>query len=136
MPRFPSDAWMDEFCARLASQDGAADVAAALDGVYRFVIDPAGPLEERRVFDVEIRPEGDGLVARRTDDGDDDPRLTLTADYTRWQQLITGRLDIGMAIMLRRLRVQGDLQRLVRDVSSATPLMDALRDVETQWWGG
>ena len=133
MPVFPSYEWMDEFCERLASHEEAGDVAAALDGVYRFVIDPGGPLEEQHVFDVAIRPGGDGAEVAVLDDGSATPRLTMTTDYRRWQQLVRGELDIGMAVMLRRLRVSGDLTSLMSNVSSARPLVDALHEVDTTW---
>lgn len=134
MPRFPSEEWMDAFCRTLAADPRAGDVADALDGVYRFVIEPAGPLAERHLYDVEIRPSVDGgapSVHRLTWDGE--PRLTMTADYTRWRQLINGELDVGIAVMLRRLRVSGDLSSLMGRVSSAQPLLDAIGAVETDW---
>jgi hypothetical protein len=132
MPRFPSAEWMDEFCERLEAQEGIGGVAEALDGVYRFVIEPSGPVPDRHVYDVEIRPQ-DGAAAASRLAVDPEPRLTLTASYDRWRQLISGRLDIGMAIMLRRLKVSGDLRALTRDVSSAKPLMNALTSVDTEW---
>ena len=133
MPVFPSYEWMDEFCERLESHDEAGEVAEALDGVYRFVVDPAGPLEEQHVYDVAIRPSSDGAEVAVTDDGATKPRLTMTTDYRRWQQLVRGELDIGMAVMLRRLKVSGDLTSLMSNVSSARPLVDALHEVDTTW---
>lgn len=132
MPVFPSEEWMAEFCRRLEDHPDAADIAAALDGVYRFVVDPAGPLEERHVYDVAIRPSAGGAGVEIVDDGTD-ARLTMTTDYRRWQQLVRGELDVGMALMLRRLKVSGDLSQLIGNVSSARPLMDSLSAVETVW---
>jgi putative sterol carrier protein len=63
----------------------------------------------------------------------DNARLTLTADYRRWQQLVRGELDVAMAVMLRRLRVSGDLTSLMGNVSNAQPLVDSLHEVETTW---
>ena len=132
MPVFPSDEWMADFCERLEEHPDAGEIAAALDGVYRFVIEPAGPLTERHTYDIAIRAAGDGADVSMID-GDEKPRLTLTTDYRRWQQLIRGELDVGMAVMLRRIRVSGDLTRLIGSVSSANPLVDSLHDVETVW---
>lgn len=132
MPVFPSSEWMDAFCAHLESHPQAAEVAEGLDGVYRFVIDPAGPLDQRHTYDVAITPTGDGadvaVVAAQ-----DKPRLTLTTDYRRWQQLVRGELDVGMAVMLRRLKVSGDLSSLMGNVSTAKPLVESLHAVETVW---
>lgn len=133
MPMFPSAEWMDEFCDELLAHPNADELAAVLDGVYRFVVEPAGPVAERRTYDVEIRPGSGAPSARRLDEPAASPRLTMTARYDRWRQLITGKLDVGMAVMMRRLRVNGDLQRLIRDMGSSKPLMDALGAVNTQW---
>lgn len=134
MPVFPSYEWMAEFCERLESHDDSNHVASALDGVYRFVVEPAGPLDERHVYDVSIRPTGKGSAVTVLDgDEGDKPRLTMTTDYRRWQQLVRGELDVGMAVMLRRLKISGDLSSLMSNASAAGPLMDTLHEVETTW---
>lgn len=134
MPVFPSDEWMAEFCERLEAHEESNDVAHALDGLYRFVVDPGGPLDEQHVYDIVIRPDGKGAEVYLADgDHDEKPRLTMTTDYRRWQQLVRGELDVGMAVMLRRLKVSGDLTSLMGNVSSARPLMDALHEVDTTW---
>lgn len=132
MPVFPSEEWMAEFCQRLADHPDAGDIATALDGTYKFVVDPAGPLDQRHEYEVEVRPDG-GAAAVGVVDSGANPRLTLTTDYRRWQQLIRGELDVGMALMLRRLKVSGDLTRLIGNVNSAGPLLDALSAVDTVW---
>lgn len=132
MPVFPSSEWMDEFCARLASHPQAGDVAAGLQGVYRFVVDPGGPLEQRHSYDVSITASNGGADVAVLD-GPGQPRLTLTTDYRRWQQLVRGELDVGMAVMLRRLKVSGDLSSLMGNVGTARPLVESLHAVETVW---
>lgn len=135
MPVFPSRAWMDEFCAQLRSHARAGEVATALDGVYRFVVEPAGAVGDVHTYDVEIRPDRDAGASAQVVASAGSPRLTLRADARRWQQLITGQLDLGVAVMLRRLRVTGDLASLRRELDNTKPLMDALRSVDTQWPG-
>jgi hypothetical protein len=134
MPTFPSPEWMDEFCTHLVAQPRADEVAEVLNGIYRFVVEPAGPVTASERYDVEIRPAENGTAPRaQLLAAGGDPRLTMTARYDRWKQLITGKLDVGMAVMMRRVRIQGDLQRLIREMGSTKPLMDALRAVDTEW---
>lgn len=134
MPVFPSAEWVQAFCDEFVAHPKASDAATALEGSYRFVIEPSGPLAERHVYDLSIEPGGDdGAVARLLDDPPDRPRLELRADYTNWRRLITGQLDVAMAIMLRRVRVSGDLSSVTRNLSSAKPLTDGLGAVDTQW---
>lgn len=134
MPVFPSEAWIGEFCERVREHPDAAATAEVLDGIYRLVVEPAGPLDERHVYDVAIHPDGDGgMSATSATEPVDRPRLELRATYLNWRRLISGQQDVGMAVMLRRLRVHGDLSSLTRQMSSARPLTDALGAVDTQW---
>lgn len=133
MPVFPSREWMHEFCDRLGQHPEAYNVAVALDGTYRFVIQPAGPLPERHAYDVLIAP---GPELRLLDEPVEDPTLELSADHERWRQLIQGKLDVRMAVMLRRLKVRGDLSRLIGRLDSTGPLVDALGQVRTEWLDG
>lgn len=133
MPRFPSREWIEQFCEQVRSHPRAGEVAGALDGVYRFVIQPAGAVSAEHVYDVEIRPDAGGGARAGVVDGQAAPRLTLTADAQRWEQLIKGQLDVGLAVMLRRLRVAGDLAGLRGELGNAKPLLEALRGVDTQW---
>jgi hypothetical protein len=132
MPLFPSAEWMDEYCTRLAAQPRAGEVAEALDGVYRFVVEPGGPLDDRHQYDVGISPDGRG-VATRLDQPVPRPRLTLAAEYPRWRQLITGELDVGRALLFRRLRVSGDLAVLRSRLDVTAPLTRALGEVDSTW---
>ena len=133
MPLFPSTEWMADFCARLAAKPAAGQLAAALAGTYRFVVEPDGPLRERHVYELSITPGGDGADVRLLDGAAGEPRLELTAGYGRWKQLIRGELDLAMAFLLRRLKVKGDIGAITKHASSSRPLMDALAEVDTIW---
>lgn len=134
MPVFPSEAWVQEYCQRLQAHPDAGRAAATLDGVYRFVIEPAGPLTERHAYDVGIHPDGNGgASANLLDEPVERPRLELRAGYPNWRKLIAGELDVRMAMMLRRLKVSGDLSAVTRRLADSRPLTDALSAVDTQW---
>lgn len=131
MPVFPSDEWVDEFCERLRAHPGAERMAAALDGVYRLTIEPAGALAERRSYDVVIEPGDGGATVTPSEAPADRPRLEIAAGYDRWVQLLRGELDVRMAYLLRRIRISGDLGSVTSSLSDARPLLDALRAVDS-----
>ena len=131
MPTFPSAEWMQAFCDNLAAHPEVDELASALDGTYRFVVEADGSLAEAHRYDLAIRPEPTEVAL--LDEPVDKPTLVLRASHDRWRQLIEGKLDIGMAVMLRRLKVQGDIGRLVGRVDRTKPLRDALGQVQTEW---
>lgn len=132
MPRFPSDEWIEDFCARLREHPDAAALAEHFAGFYRFVMEPAGPLHTRETYHIEVVPTSGQPDVHPVADAAD-PRLTVAADYNRWRQLVSGDLDLGLAVMLRRIRVSGDLATLTRGLANTKPLLDALAAVDSQW---
>jgi hypothetical protein len=131
-PTFPSADWIDAYCLELMRHPRSHETAVALEGTYRFVIEPTGPVDRRHVYDVHVRPAADGADVTRVDIATE-PRLVLTAGYDRWRQLIERRLDVGLAVLTRRLRLSGDLGGIRGSLQDAKPLLDALSSVDTRW---
>lgn len=132
MPVFPSDEWMRQFCARLEADPEVEDLAEGLSGVYRFVIEPGGPLRERVTYDVQVSEDDTGASVTLCAAPAAAPRFTMATDYRRWRQLIQGELDVGMALLLRRVRVSGDYGALLRK-GTVRPLVHALHGVDSHW---
>lgn len=135
MPVFPSSEWMDAFCAELAAHPRAADAATRLRGVYRFIVDPSGPLTDRHTYEIELAVAGTGVRADRVE-GAPSPRVVVQADYGRWRQLLEGRLRLGPAVLFGHLRISGDMAALMGSSGDVDVLLEALREVETVWLDG
>jgi hypothetical protein len=137
MPTFPSHEWLAAYCEAFADHPDAAEAAERLEGLYRFTVDPAGPLRERHTYHMQVAPDGaGGAHVEPVDSPDAGPRLGIAAGYDRWRQLIEGRLDLQRAYLLRQIRVSGDVFGLIRNLDSTRPLTDSLRTVETDWLDG
>ena len=132
MPTFPSTEWIDAFCSELAAHPRASAAAASLGGVYRFVVDPGGPLTQRCEYQVALSVTDGRARVRRADDAAT-ARVTVRTDYGRWQQLLRGQLDLGPAILFGRVRVTGDLGALLSARDDVDVVVDALRAVDTVW---
>ena len=132
VPTFPSAEWIEDFCRELAVHPRAAHAAATLGGVYRFIIEPGGPLTERRQYDVALSVSDGGATVRRVDRAEQ-VRVTVRTDYPRWQQLLRGELDLGPAMLFGRVRISGDLAALLNARDDVDVVFDALRAVDTEW---
>lgn len=131
MPHFPSDAWVLEFCRVLAAHPQAGETARALRGRYRFLVEPAGDLKEPHSYDIDITPDGDGAAVVPAPPNGAEPRLTIAAGYDRWVQLLTGELDLPIALMLRRIRLSGDTKAVTSQLDKTRPLLDSLSAVDS-----
>lgn len=135
MPLFPSTEWIDAFCDELEAHPRAPHAAANLGGVYRFVIDPGGPLPEQHTYEVSLGVADGGASVRRVT-GTASPRVTVRTDYGRWRKLLEGELDLGPAMLLGRIRITGDLAALLAARDDVDVVVDALRAVDTTWLDG
>lgn len=134
MPVFPSAEWIQAFCAEVASRPGVEQLVESLAGTYRFVIESAGTLGEGHVYDVRVAKGENGTPLVSWSVGDAvHPTIELIADHERWRQMITGTLDLPLALMLGRVRVRGDIARITSRAEDARPLLDALQAVPTTW---
>ena len=105
MPVFPSTEWMDAFCVELAAHPRAADAGTRLRGVYRFVVDPGGPLTDRQTYEIRLEVAESGVRAHRVDNTAS-PRVVVQTDYDRWRQLLEGRLSLGPALLFGHLLLE------------------------------
>ena len=132
MPIFPSSEWMDDFCTQLSVHPRGAAAAASIGGVYRFVVDPGGPLRERHTYEMRLGTVDGAVSAEQVVDASS-PRVTVRTDYERWRQLLEGRLDLGAAVLFGRLRISGDVTTLLGSRGEVDVVIDALRRVDTVW---
>lgn len=133
VPRFPSVEWIDAFCTELAAHPRAAHAASHVGGIYRFVVDPGGPLQQRQHYQVSLASVDGRAHVTRSDDPEVRARVGVRTDYPHWQQLLRGQLDLGRAMLFGRIRISGDLAALLNARSDVDVLVEALRAVDTIW---
>ena len=60
----------------------------------------------------------------------------LRAPYSRWREVVTGELDPVKGMMQGKLKVQGDLPTIVRQVRAANELVELTLRIPTEFAGG
>lgn len=115
---FPSAEWL---LAAVAAANAEPDLGQALSGLAPDLgavveADPPafegsfavyGRQERGRIAEARVLPDPDDLLEL-------EPAYVLRAPYRLWKDLLLGRLDPVKTALSGRLRVQGDLQALVR----------------------
>ncbi len=133
--RFASREWI---AALVAALDAQPDLARALDGLPRdaaLVVEAEPPAFPRTVA-IYAEQEG-GRIARWRILPDEDevlelePAYVARAPYRVWRSLLTGA-DPVQAALSGRVRVEGDLEALVRRAGFRYVVDAALRAVATE----
>ncbi len=133
---FLSPGWLE---AVVAAANAHADLPRALRGLGKDLaaVVEADPPALRRPVAVYGRQEGGRIAGVRTlADPDDiwelEPAYVVRAPYRVWKALLLGG-DAVQAALSGRVRVEGDLEGLVRRASYRYIVDAALRGVETEF---
>lgn len=136
---FPSKAWLDAFVAAANRHPALPEIISGLGKDLAVVVE-ADPPAFRRPFCAYGRQEGGRLASVRVlPDPDElwelEPAYVLRAPYRVWKGLLTGD-DPVQAALAGRVKVQGDLQALIRRAAHRGAVDEVLAQVPTQFSEG
>jgi putative sterol carrier protein len=135
MAEFPSDAWWAEFVKAINASPGYAAAAADWEGAVSLVIEaePDKSVPETLWGWLDLWhgacrsgafvPEEEGAQAP----------YVVRAPYSRWKAVIRRELDPIKGMMQGKLKVTGDLPRLIREVNAASELVTLASSVPTEF---
>jgi putative sterol carrier protein len=134
---FPTDAWFQALVDLIGGSAAYRDAAAGWEGDIAFLIEaePDRGLSQEvwGVLDLwhgECR--GGGVV---TPERGRAAAYVIRAPYSRWKEVVTGELDPIKGMMQGKLKVQGDLPTIVREVRSASELVELTQRIPTEFPG-
>jgi len=114
--QFPDAQWLADFATKLNQDSRYADVAKNWEGDLAFNIEPGGTLTEPAILyldlwhgkcrKAEIVPNLSAIQ----------PKFVLTAPYDNFLRILQGKLDPMQAMMTRKLKVQGNMGYMMRNV--------------------
>lgn len=135
MVAFPTDAWFQALVELIGGSAAYRDAAANWEGDIAFWIeaepDRGLPQEVWGLLDLwhgECR--GGGVVDAARGRA---AAYVIRAPYSRWKEVVTGDLDPIKGMMQGKLKVQGDLPTIVREVRSASELVELTQQIPTEF---
>ena len=133
MPEFPGDEWFRRFIEVINASPEYAVSAADWEGDVVIAIgaepDKGVPRDVFCLLDLwHGSCRGGGAVeAARGDEAE----FLVSAPYSRWREVIEGSLEPVKALMQGKLKVRGDLRKILRYVRATQELARLTRAVET-----
>jgi putative sterol carrier protein len=133
VPTFPTDEWFQALTVLINASEEYRVAAADWEGdiAFQILAEPDRGLHETvwGYLDLWHGTCRRGGVVTEAEAAS--AAYTLTAPYTRWKDVVRGDLDPIKGMMQGKLRVRGDLPRIVREVRSASELVRLTGDVDT-----
>ena len=130
---FPSDEWIKELMVRINESAAYRSAARTWEGDFYFIVDAGGSLEEPVVMYMDLW-HGDcrnAFVAQ--DEEEKNPEFRISAPLDAWMQVITKQLDPIQALMTRRLKLTGNMMKIMRAVKAAQELVNCCTLVPTEF---
>lgn len=133
MPTFPSDAWFQDYIRLINGSTEYAEAAGDWEGEVSLLIeaepDKGLPSDVWALLDLWHEAcRGGGVV----DEGRGArAAFVIRAPYSRWKDIVRGDLEPVKAMMQGKLRVQGDLPAIVRQIRAVNEMVHLAELVET-----
>ena len=135
MAAFPTEAWFQALVGLINGSPEYHEAAAEWEGDIAFLVeaepDRGIPTDVWGLLDLwHGTCRGGGLIEAewgRT------AAYILRAPYSRWKEVVTGELDPIKAMMQGKLKVQGDLPTIVRQVRAANELVELTLQIPTEF---
>lgn len=135
MPRFPSADWFAKYCDAINASAEHRSAAADWEGDVTFVVEaePDKGVEEETWAWLDLH-HGECRSAKivSPDEGER-ARYVISAPYSRWKEVITGRLDPIRGMTSGRLKLAGDLPTIVQQVEAAKILVGLAGTIPTEF---
>jgi putative sterol carrier protein len=131
--KFPSPAWLDELQQKLNSDARYNQIARNWEGDLLFDIEPAGALTERVRMYLDLWHGTCRAVEYAPDPAKHaKPTFILRSPYNNFSAILLGKLDPMTAMMTSKLKVEGSLGYMMRNVPTVLDFVRCCREITTE----
>jgi len=128
---FPSAEWVDAFKDAINANESYRKSAAKWEGDFYFIISPKGPIKEPFVMYLDLW-HGECREAHVVTDMDElKPEFVIEGTLAVYKQIFDKKLDPIRALVSRKLKLRGNLAKIMRAVKATLDLVNSAASVDT-----
>ncbi len=125
--------WLEAFGKAINDNPAYRESAAMWEGDMLCVIEPSGPLDHEVRFFIGLY-HGECTGVKLLKEGEEvDTEFTLAGPYDNWIKVVNKELDTIQAVMSGKLRLTGNMAKLMRATRAAQEIVNSLQNVETEF---
>lgn len=133
--KFPSDEWIKELSRQLNASEAYEKSAKDWEGDFIFIIEPDQAYPETAYLFLGLYHGKSPDAAMISSPTERAAEFTLSAPYSIWRQIIEGKLDPIQAMMTRKIKVQGNMMKIMRYPKAAKEIVTCCAQVPTEFSG-
>jgi putative sterol carrier protein len=131
--KFPSDEWIKELSRQLNASEAYEKSAKDWEGDFVFIIEPDDNYDDTAYLFLSLY-HGKSPDAAALDSADErEAEFVLSAPFTTWRRVIEGELDAIQGMMTRKLKVKGNMMKIMRYPKAAKEIVACCALVPTDF---
>jgi len=133
MPIFASQAWLDETANLLNNDPDYAEGAKDWEGDYLYIVEPDEVQTTPIYYYVDLYHGKCRKATVLNNPTEVKAEFELSAPYSVWKKLLLGELDGNKALMTRKLKLKGNMAKIMRSTKASTAYFKALAPLKTEF---
>lgn len=131
--QFASETWIKRFHEEVNHSQAYRQAAKTWEGDFYFVIEPEGSLSEPvyMYMDLWHGESREAFIAQ--DPSVRDPEFVISAPVSTWKDVVELRLDPMKGLLTKKLKLRGNMAKIMRAVKAANELVRCTTRVPTEF---
>ena len=131
--QFPSAEWVAAFKDAVNASEAYKVSAAKWEGDFHFVVEPKGSLKEPVKFYLDLWHGACREAHLVLETGEKEPEFIIQGTIDTYRQIFNKKLDPIRALVSGKLKLKGNLGKIMRSVKATLDLVNAASDVPTTY---
>jgi len=131
--KFPSDEWIKELARQLNASEAYEKSAKDWEGDFVFVVEPDEAYPNTAYLFLGLYHGKSTNAAMIGSETERPAEFIIRAPFSTWRQVIEGKLDPIQGMMTRKLKLQGNMMKVMRYPKAAKEIVSCCALVPTDW---
>ena len=131
--KFPSDEWIKALSDQLNTSESYEKSAKDWEGDFVFVIEPDDAYDGTAFLFLGLFHGKSPDAAMLASEDERQTEFVIHAPFSTWRQVVEGKLDPIQAMMTRKLKLEGNMMKIMRYPKAAKEIVDCCALVPTDF---
>ena len=128
---FGNDAWVEELSEKLNTSKSYQQAAKKWEGDLTLIVEKEGSMPSDLYIYLDLWHGECRSASSNTDPVSSE--FTISGPLSVWKPVVDGKLDPIKALMGRKLKVQGNMMKIMKAPKAAIELVNCAKSIETEW---
>ncbi len=130
---FATQAWIEQFHAEINKSEAYRQAAKTWEGDFYFIIEAEGALTEPVYMYMDLWHGESRHAFIAQDPSARSPEFVISAPVSTWKEVIELRLDPIKGLLTKKLKLKGNMAKIMRAVKAANELVRCTTRVPTDF---